>query len=288
MKLELVADYQCGCGEGPLWHPDEKCVYWLDLENGRMFRYDPANGRHEQVYRGETIGGFTIQDDGALLCFMAHGAIKAWRDGVLTTLVEEIPEERSTTFNDVIADPRGRVFCGTLPTKERLGRLYRLDVDGSLNVMAQGIGCSNGMGFSPERNTMYYTDSEVREVYRFDYDEEMGELRNRRIFARLRAEEGLPDGMTVDAEGCIWSARWDGGCVARYAPDGVELSRIELPAKKVSCVTFGGNDYEDMYITTAGGTDKETEGWGAGALFRIRPGVRGVAEFRSRIHRPVT
>jgi sugar lactone lactonase YvrE len=253
MRPELIADYRCGCGEGPLWHPDEKCVYWLDLEDGRMFRYDPLNGRHEQVYQGETIGGFTIQEDGALLCCMTHGAIRTWRDGVFTTLMEEIPEERSTTFNDVIADPQGRVYCGTLPTKDRLGRLYRLDVDGTLTIMVEGIGCSNGMGFSLDHRAMYYTDSGVREIYRFDYDKATGALANQRLFARLREDQGLPDGMTVDAEGCLWSARWDGGCVARYAPDGTELSRIELPAKKVSCVTFGGDDYGDMYITTAGG-----------------------------------
>jgi sugar lactone lactonase YvrE len=283
MQPELIADYRCGCGEGPLWHPDEKRVYWLDLEDGRMFRYDPLNGRHEQVYQGETIGGFTIQEDGALLCCMTHGAIRTWRDGVFTTLMEEIPEERSTTFNDVIADPQGRVYCGTLPTKDRLGRLYRLDVDGTLTIMVEGIGCSNGMGFSLDHRAMYYTDSGVREIYRFDYDKATGALANQRLFARLREDQGLPDGMTVDAEGCLWSARWDGGCVARYAPDGTELSRIELPAKKVSCVTFGGDDYGDMYITTAGGADKATGGWGAGALFRVCPGVRGLPEFRSRI-----
>jgi sugar lactone lactonase YvrE len=197
--------------------------------------------------------------------------------------MEEIPEERSTTFNDVIADPQGRVYCGTLPTKDRLGRLYRLDVDGTLTIMVEGIGCSNGMGFSLDHRAMYYTDSGVREIYRFDYDKATGALANQRLFARLREDQGLPDGMTVDAEGCLWSARWDGGCVARYAPDGTELSRIELPAKKVSCVTFGGDDYGDMYITTAGGADKATEGWGAGALFRVCPGVRGLPEFRSRI-----
>jgi D-xylono/L-arabinono-1,4-lactonase len=89
--------------------------------------------------------------------------------------------------------------------------------------------------------------------------------------------------MTVDAEGYIWSARWDGGCLVRYAPDGTEDLRITFPAKKVSCVIFGGDDYTDMYVTTAGGQNKAEEGSGAGALFRLNLGIKGVPEFRSRI-----
>ena len=283
MEPVLVADYQCITGEGPLWHPDEKRVYWLDIPLGRMFRYDPATGKHEQCYEGEMIGGFTIQDDGALLLFMARGAVKVWREGRLTTIIEEIPDERNSRFNDVIADPAGRVFCGTMPTKERLGRLYRLDLDGKLTKLLEGIGCSNGMGFTPDRKRMYYTDSPKHEIYLFDYDQASGAITNQRVFVHTPEDEGAPDGMTVDAEGYVWGARWDGGCLVRYAPDGTEVLRVQFPARKVSSAIFGGDDYTDIYVTTAGGNKKETEGWGAGGLFRINLGIRGVPEFRSRI-----
>ena len=283
MKPELIADYACVCGEGPLWHPDEKRLYWLDIAKGRMFRYDPATGKHEQCYEGQPIGGFTIQDDGALLLFMARGAVKVWREGQLTTLIEEIPDERNSRFNDVIADPAGRVFCGTMPTKERLGRLYRLDLDGKLTKLLEGIGCSNGMGFTPDRKRMYYTDSPKHEIYLFDYDQTSGAITNQRVFVHTPEDEGAPDGMTVDAEGYVWGARWDGGCLVRYAPDGTEVLRVQFPARKVSSAIFGGDDYTDIYVTTAGGNKKETEGWGAGGLFRINLGIRGVPEFRSRI-----
>ncbi len=283
MQPELIADYACACGEGPLWHPDEGRLYWVDIDTGRMFRYSPATGEYEQCYSGEKIGGFTIQADGALLLFMARGAVAVWRDGELETVVEEIPEERETRFNDVIADPAGRVFCGTMPTRERKGRLYRLDTDGTLTRLLDGIGCANGMGFTPDRRHMYFTDSGPREIYLFDYDEGTGDISNRRVFARTPAGEGLPDGMTVDAEGCVWSARWDGGCLVRLTPDGTEERRIEFPAPKVSCATFGGDDYADIYVTTAGGNRKERDGQGAGALYRVNVGIRGVPEFRSRI-----
>jgi sugar lactone lactonase YvrE len=281
---ELIADYACNTGEGPLWHPDEQHVYWVDIPTGRLFRYTPATGEHEQCFESpEALGGFTIQEDGALLLFMARGAVKLWRDGELTTIIDEIPDEVTTRFNDVIADPEGHVFCGTMPTQSRLGRLYRLDPDHTLTKLLDGIGVSNGMGFTPDLRHLYYTDSPTRNIYFFDYDRATGDISNRRVFVQTPEGEGVPDGMTVDADGYVWSARWDGGVLVRYTPDGVEERRIAFPARKVSSVTFGGPDYTDIYVTTAGGDQKATEGKGAGALFRLRLGIQGKAEFRSKI-----
>jgi D-xylonolactonase len=285
MQPQLVADYECHTGENPHWHPIEKKVYWTDIPTGRLFRYDPATQQHEQIYDGDVVGGFTVQADGALLLFMARGAVKVWRNGELTTILDEIPDERGSRFNDVIADPMGRVFCGTMSTKERPGRLYRLDPDGSVTLLLEGIGVSNGMGFTPDRKQMYYTDSPARKIYLFDYESETGAIDNQRTFVEVpdTEGEGWPDGMTVDADGYVWSARWDGGCVVRYAPDGTEERRVNFPAKKVASVTFGGEDYTDLYAICAGGQNKSTEGAGAGALFRINLGIRGVPEFFSRI-----
>lgn len=286
MEPELIADYGCACAEGPLWHPDERMVYWVDIPTGRLFRYDPATGGHEQLFAGDALGGFTIQEDGSLLCFLARGAVKRWRDGGWATVVDEIPDERETRFNDVIADPMGRVFCGTMPTPDRLGRLYRLDPDGSLRVVLEDVGCANGLGFTPDRKGLYFTDSPAREIYLFDYDEAMGAISNKRVFVKLPGDGGVPDGMTVDAEGCVWSAIWDGGCMIRFTPDGKEERRIAFPARKVSCVTFGGDGYRDMYVTLAGGPDKDAEGPGAGCLYRVNLGIQGVPEFRSRMIPP--
>lgn len=284
MEPELIADYACRTGEGPLWHPLEGRVYWCDIPAGRMFRYDPATGAHEMFYEGEVVGGFTIQEDGALLLFGAGGSVRVWRDGLATTVIDRIPGEEDSRFNDVIADPAGRVFCGTMSSPSHAGRLYRLDPDGSLRVVVERVGTSNGMGFTPDRRGMYYTDTRAREIYLYDYDAASGEIANRRVFVRLGDDEpGGPDGMTVDAEGYVWSARWDGGALYRYAPDGSQVQRVSFPARKVSSVIYGGPEYTDMYVTTAGGQDKAKEGAGAGALFRLRTGVRGVPEFSSRV-----
>ena len=283
-ELELIADYGCVVGEGPMWHPLEQRVYWLDIVTGRLFRYDPASGQHEQVYEaGEAIGGFTVQADGALLLFMARGAIKTWRDGQVTTVIDEIPEERHTRFNDVVADPVGRVYAGTMAAADRPGRLYRLDPDGTLTVILDDVGIPNGMDFTPDLTRMYFTDSTQRAIYLFDYDRATGALDNQRVWIETPPDRGVPDGLTVDSQGYVWSARWDDGALYRYAPTGEVDRRIEFPARKVSSAIFGGPDYSDLYVTTAGGDSKPVEGPGAGALFRLRSDVRGRPPFLSRI-----
>jgi len=286
MEPELIVDYACETGEGPLWHPEERRLYWVDIPRGELFRYDPASGAHERCYRAPgAIGGFTLQEDGALLLFGAHGAIGLWRAGVVTPLIDGIAAEAEGCFNDVGATPEGRVLCGTMPTPAGPSRLYRLDTDGRLTILLEGVTTSNGIGFTPDRRQVYHTDTSKRIITRYEYDGATGALANGRPFLDLNgtAETGMPDGLTIDAEGCIWSARWNGGVLVRYASDGTELARIGFPARQVSSAAFGGDDLSDLYVTTAGGHDKATNGPGAGALYRLRPGVRGLPEFRSRI-----
>ena len=283
MNIELIADYNCIVGEGPMWHPIENAVYWADIPRGRIFRYDPNTTEHGLFFEGGEVGGFTVQDDGSLLLFMESGAVASLRQGKLEYLIDEIESERDTRFNDVIADPAGRVFCGTMPSDSHLGSLYRLDTDGSISHVLGGIGISNGMGFTPDGKQMYYTDSPTHNIYIFDYEIATGELSNQRVFVNTGENDGIPDGMTVDSEGYVWSARWDGSSLVRYSPQGEQVNRIWFPARKVSSVIFGGDDYTDMYVTTAGGQDKTGEGPGAGCLYRINLGISGKREYLSKV-----
>ncbi|MBM3935284.1 MAG: SMP-30/gluconolactonase/LRE family protein [SAR202 cluster bacterium] len=328
---EVIADHACVCGENPLWHPDEKRLYWTDAPGFGMYRWEPAVGSRqsavgqrgkgrgaaapspvagatsspvkgeerigtgvrlpgvsERVLEGKYVGGFTFQEDGSLLLFMDKGAIARWKDGKLTYLYESLPGEENAGFNDVIADPAGRVFAGTVgssPTQRILGHgnLYRLDTDGSIHKVARTVKCSNGLAFTADLKTMCYTDSYAYTIWAFDYDVDTGAISNQRPFITNTPETGYMDGMTIDEEGFIWSARWDDWALYRYTPDGREAMRIKFPAKQMTSVIFGGDDLTDMFLTSAGGHQKPGTGPMAGATFRLNLGIKGREEYRSRI-----
>jgi sugar lactone lactonase YvrE len=178
------------------------------------------------------------------------------------------------------------VFCGIVDDNGQKGRLYQLGPDGSLAVLVEDIGCSNGMAFSADQKLFYYIDSLAYEIYVFDYDVEAGAITNQRVFARFGQTDGMPDGATLDSHGRLWSALWDGFAVVRLGQDGSVAERIELPTGKVSSVTFGGDGLRVMYITTARGQAAPQSDAAAGALFRVRMDVPGVPEFFSRIEVP--
>lgn len=278
-----IADSRCHNAECPVWDPDNQYLYWSDIPRGRLYRYVYADQTHKEIHRGSPIGGLCLQEDGALLLFRAHGCIERWHWGELETLIEEIPAEIDSRFNDVVADPLGRVFCGTMATAQHPGKLYRLDGDGSLHVVLDEVQIPNGMGFSKDETRFYFTDSPTRSIFVFRYDRATGELSDRRPFLTLPEGEGVPDGLTVDDEDHIWSARWDGGHLFRYSPNGEEVLRIPFPARKVSSLAFGGPKLRQIYATTAGGPERATEGPGAGAVFCLDLDIPGKAEFRSRI-----
>lgn len=281
--VEVIADYACELGENPLWHPLERRIYWCNISKGHLYRYTPVNCVHERCFEGRTIGGFTIQADGALLLFMDGGTMSTWREGHPLQMVQQIEAERTSRFNDVIADPIGRVLCGAMSTDERKGRLYRVDLDGSFHVLLENIGCPNGMAFTLDNKGVYFTDSDEREIYLFDYDPTDGSLSNRQVIAKLADTEGLPDGANLDEQGRLWSALWEGGCIVRLRDDGSIDERISIPALKTTSLAFGGENYSDLYVTSAGGDEKEACGQHSGALFRIRSNVVGRSEYLSRI-----
>jgi D-xylonolactonase len=172
---------------------------------------------------------------------------------------------------------------------EKHGRLYLIDREG-VRVVEEGIELANGLGFSPDSQTLYFTDSAARRIYAYDVEAETGALSNRRIFVQVPDEEGIPDGLTVDREGYVWSAQWYGSQVVRYDPEGTVERRIAMPVTQVSSVGFGGEDLKDLYITTAGepwpsplappGYDSNVPNTG-GSLYRIRLEVQGKLEHQA-------
>jgi len=286
MQATLLVDVQNQTGEGPLWHQDEKVLYWTDIPAGKLYRFDPATGQHQQVYEGRQVGGMTLQPDGSLLLFRDKGNVVVFKDGdYRQTIIEEVEYLKDTRWNDVIADPEGRVFAGTISTEDAPGRLYRIDTDGSYHVILEDQGTPNGMGFSPDLKTFYYQDSRKATLYAFDYERATGDLTNQRVLRKAREEgdRGRGDGLTVDADGNLWSGRWEGACVLKLDPQGVPIETCEVASNNVTCPAFGGENYGTLYVASANGDGRPDTGEKAGALFSIPLEVKGKQEFRSRL-----
>lgn len=282
---ELMVDHPSKTGEGPLWHEESRRLYWVDIPAGTVFRFDPDSMTNEKVYQHDgMIGGYTIQADGSLVLFGDNGAIFHLNGDETEPIIPEIDAVRGSRFNDVIADAEGRVYAGTMPIDGDTAHLYRLDPDGSLTLVYDDLTQSNGMAFRPDLNTMYLTDSRSRQIFRMDYDRRSGELSNRATVITTPDDGTVPDGMMVDSDGTIWSARYGGGGVFRYSPEGELLGKVEIPVRNVTSGTFGGPHYDRAYITTAGGDSRSAEnGMYAGSLFRVDLKATGRAPFPSRI-----
>lgn len=283
MIANTAVDTRCRLGEGPLWNPTDSRLYWVDILDGNLHRYHPRTTDHEIVLTVETITGVTLQRDGSLLTFHEEGEIGRFSDGEITQRKVVVPDTGPTRFNDVIADPAGRVFCGTMPTDQRGGDLFRIDPDGSLRTIETDVAIPNGMGFNKDLDTFYFTESEANNIYAYHYDELTGALSNRSVLIDTSDDHGVPDGLTIDANGHLWSARYGGGCVIRYKPDGTEIERYPLNCERPTSVCFGGEDRSRLFVSTAGGTDREKFGSDAGALLTLDVDAIGGADYRSNL-----
>ncbi len=293
--IHVIADYGNLCGEGPLWDERNQVLYWTDLTGKRFFRYQWQNRRHEPVHEGFEIRGFCLQESGGFLVINSAG-IWLWSPANEPVLLASEAEGKECILNDCIADPEGRVYSGSFPNdlsnEDSPSYLFRVDTDGSVHVADEGIQFSNGLAFSPDCSTLYFADTVARCIYAYDWRREDGALSNRRMFVRVPLEEGLPDGLTVDAAGFVWCAHWFGGCLTRYDPDGKLERRIPTPAAQTSSLAFGGPDLNEMFITSAAasnalslappGYDPEKVYVG-GPLYHLISDIRGKNEFRSRV-----
>jgi sugar lactone lactonase YvrE len=286
--LELVVDARATLGEGPTWDAARGILWWVDILAERVHGFDPRTGEDRAIDVGSTVGAVALRGDGTLLVAVAGGLATLDPDGAggPTALVRLGEPGDGLRCNDGKADPAGRYWIGrmALDGTSGAGSLLRVDPDLAVTTHLTGLTIPNGLGWSPDGRTMHYVDSAWGEVRAFPFDPVTGTIGEGRSLVRIAAIDGLaagsvPDGMTVDAEGCAWIAIWGGGCVVRVAPDGAVLGRIDLPVSHVTSCAFGGDDLADLYVTTArAGLGPEQLGAEplAGGLFRCRPGVRGL------------
>lgn len=240
-------------GEGPFWSTTDQRLHWVDILAPRVITGDPETGERSFLPMSELVGVAIPKVSGGFVCATETGIKSLSADGTLTTLADPEAERPDNRFNDGKCDARGRLWVGTLAINTEPGRgaLWRVDPDGAVTRMADRIHISNGLGWSPDNRTFYFTDSGKRTIYAYDFDLEAGEIANRRVFAEIAAHDGVPDGLTVDAEGFVWTALWDGWSVQRFAPDGRPERRITLPVPRPTSCTFGGKDMTTLFVTTA-------------------------------------
>jgi sugar lactone lactonase YvrE len=271
-KPERVQAPVCTLGEGPVWDARDQSLYWVDIPEGRVHRM-AADGSFSSWDTGQPVGAVVPRASGGLVAAVEDGFMALDLDsGSLTMLAEVEKDQPGNRMNDGSCDRAGRFYAGTMASDESpgAGALYRLDPDLSVTSLVTGVGTSNGIGWSPDDRLMYYVDSQANRVDVFDYDAATGQIGGRRPFKAVGEGDVVPDGLTVDADGGVWVATWEGYALLHLDPGGQLIETLELPAARVTSCVFGGPDLDRLYITTAQGP-----GESGGALFVCEPGGTG-------------
>lgn len=288
-SLKNVLTARARLGECPLWDADRQQLFWVDVYNHRVHQFDPATGQDRYFDVGDVVSAIVLTDGEPLLLALGNRlALLDLSTGELETLHQEDFPHPETRFNDGKCDPQGRFWIGSVSEATGQAMLYRYDPDGSWQVMEQGLTISNGLGWSPDGSTFYLTDSALHQIYAYHFEATTGTIHHRRTLIDLSSEAVEPDGLTIDQQGNLWSALWNGWCVVCFSPTGQERLRMILPVQRPTSLTFGGSDLTDLYITSAsvGLSQQEIQkGFYAGDLFRVAVPAIGLATQRFALSR---
>jgi L-arabinonolactonase len=283
MEVKVAIESKDSLGEGPVWSESEGALYWVDIDRQLLQRWDSVSGERRIWEMPSAIGSFALRESGGCIVALRTGlASLDFASGEVVPIVDPEPDKPTTRFNDGKCDRQGRFWAGTMDEEypNLRGSLYRLDSDLGLHRMRGSVGISNGLGWSPDNRTFYFTDSVKHTIYVYDFDPETGDIAHERIFAQT-PEEYVPDGLTVDSEGCIWSAKWDGWKIVRYAPNGSIDLEVSLPVQRPTSCTFGGPGMNLLFVTSAR-IDLSNEELSrqplAGSVFVIETRVKGIPE----------
>ncbi len=286
-ELEVVANDNILWGGNPIWDNGRCRLVWTDSISKLVHQFNPKTGAKAVINREGAYTGVVLHKTPGGFLFAGSGGLVRWKSPFdVEPILKEHAGEK-LCFSGIIADAKGRVYAGTTywgaKGIEKQGKLYLIDVKRRVTIVDQVGGMLNGLGFSPDDRILYCTDSAVQRIWQFDVDTKTGMLTRKRVFANVPNTEGIPCGLTVDADGHIWSAQVYGSQVVRYRPDGSVERRLTIPAKQVTGVAFGGEDLKDLYITTASKPFETTlkqsgyENLGdlGGSLYRVRVNTQG-------------
>lgn len=283
---ELVQDEQAQLGESPSWDNKKQVLYWIDSVKGNLYVYDPLTNSNQKIEIGGHIGCVTPKNEQEVIMATKSGIYSFLLENETKIFINNPNKHSNNIFNDGKCDPKGRFWVGTVneTDAERFsGELFCLQPDGSISTMLQSIGCSNGITWSPDYQTLYYIDTLAFEIAAFDYDIDTGEIKNRRVVVEIPTKYKFPDGMSGDIEGNLWVAHWDAGFICCWNPYcGKLLESIKLPVPRVTSCVFGGKKLDELYVTSAreGLTEKELETSPySGGLFRIKMDVQGLPTY---------
>jgi sugar lactone lactonase YvrE len=284
-RADIVTSARDQLGEGPNWDSEMGWLTRVDIARGLLHGYRPRDGSTWELKVGGEIGAAIPRASGGFVLAVDHSLVLRDAQGHERVLLSVELDAPDTRFNDCRADPAGRLWAGTMSRERRPGSasLYRVDADGQLERVISGTTISNGLGWSRDGARMYFVDSTTQRIDVFDYDVASGTPSNRRAFAHISPEHGLPDGLTLDIEDCIWVCLFGGGAIRRYSPDGELELHIELPVTNPTCAAFGDDDLRTLYVTSARHrlTEKQLAAEPeAGAFLSLRPGATGRPAFK--------
>lgn len=293
-ECRLAAPTGDRCGEAALWHAEEACVYWCDINRFLVHRYDPASGAvRSWMFDAPVVALSLTSEPGRLLVALGSGLLHWWPAGDRRQAQGfDLPDWPAVRLNDGRADPLGNFWVGSMRNNvgahgEVLaaggteGKLFRIAPDGRSRLFRDGLVVSNTLCWSPDRSRFYFADTVQNIVWEHDYDAVEGTIGEARVFF-AGFDRGGPDGSTMDREGYLWNCRFGGGCIVRIAPDGSLDRIVEMPVTNPTTCAFGGADLTTLYITSASVLAPEHERL-AGSLFEIDTSVAGLPENRFRI-----
>ena len=283
--VEHYLPVQNELGETPIWVPQEKSLYWVDIGRHMIFRMDVKTKEYESFKPDMPVRGLCRRSSGDWLLITDSG-LAFWdpSSNMCEFIVDPYADQPDLQFNDGVIDRQGRLLVGSY-NSARLdapdGSLYRLDTDHTLHKLDKNLVLSNGIALSPNGKTVYVSEMFANKITAYDYEIESGTVRNRRVFVAIPEDAGKPDGLTVDSQGFVWAAHWGGWRVTRYDPAGKLEREIRVPTELVTCIGFGGKNLDELYITTAwyNLSDQQRKDQPlAGDLFRIQTDITGITE----------